>query len=50
MALFYSLAGSLNARLTRRVLFDAADFAGEEHEDEILYRIGPFNILKTEES
>lgn len=48
-ALFLSLAVSLNTGLTKRVLFSGHDFGNSNHEAEILYRIGPFDILKKEE-
>jgi L-2,4-diaminobutyric acid acetyltransferase len=48
-ALFSSLAASLNAGLTKSVLFSADDFGKTSHEEEILYRIGPFDVMKKEE-
>ena len=45
-SLFYSLAQSLNADCKESVLFSETDFGGEAHEDEILYRIGPFDTTQ----
>lgn len=44
-ALFYSTARLLNTSCMESVLFSEEDFGGEAHEDEILYRIGPFDML-----
>ena len=49
-ALFSSLAEFLNAGLAKSALFSADDFGKTSHEEEILYRIGPFNISKEGES
>ena len=43
-ALFYSTAKSLNTKCHESVLFTEKDFGNQAHEDEILYRIGPFDI------
>jgi L-2,4-diaminobutyric acid acetyltransferase len=43
-ALFYSTAKSLNTKCNESVLFTEKDFGNQAHEDEILYRIGPFDI------
>lgn len=48
-ALFYSTAKFLNTTLLESVLFSEADFGSQAHEDEILYRIGPFDMPKKEE-
>ncbi|MBN1365787.1 MAG: diaminobutyrate acetyltransferase [Syntrophaceae bacterium] len=48
-ALFSTLAKSLNAHLVKSLLFSEDDFGGEKHEKEMLYRIGPFDILTKEE-
>lgn len=48
-ALFSSLAGSLGAPMVQTVLFSADDFGGQSHEEEVLFRIGPFNLLSKEE-
>jgi L-2,4-diaminobutyric acid acetyltransferase len=48
-ALFSALSKSLNAHLVKSMLFSESDFGGQKHEKEILYRIGPFNVLKKEE-
>jgi len=48
-ALFSSLAESLDAPLVQSVLFSADDFGGQSHEEEVLFRIGPFNLLSKEE-
>jgi L-2,4-diaminobutyric acid acetyltransferase len=45
-ALFSSLASYLNTSLTKSVLFSEIDFGDASHEEEILYRIGPFDALK----
>lgn len=42
-ALFNSLAKTLNTSCEKRVLFSKEDFGKSAHEDEILYRIGPFD-------
>ncbi|GAB6271064.1 MAG: diaminobutyrate acetyltransferase [Smithellaceae bacterium] len=42
-ALFHSLAKTLNTSCEKRVLFSEKDFGESAHEDEILYRIGPFD-------
>lgn len=47
-ALFYSTAKFLNTTLLESVLFSEADFGSQTHEDEILYRIGPFDMPKKE--
>lgn len=44
-ALFNSLAKTLNTTCVKRVLFSEKDFGESAHEDEILYRIGPFDTL-----
>ena len=49
-ALFSSLAETLQAPLVQSVLFSADDFGGQSHEEEILFRIGPFDLLSKEES
>lgn len=41
-ALFSSLAVSRGAALVQSVLFAADDFGAQPHEEEILFRIGPF--------
>jgi L-2,4-diaminobutyric acid acetyltransferase len=41
-SLFKRLAAELKAEITDRPYFDKALFGGEAHEDEYLYRIGPF--------
>lgn len=43
-AFFYSLAEKLNVSLKESMYIPAGLFPGEEHEDEVLYRIGPFNF------
>lgn len=43
--LFYSLAREIGAPVIESTLFRAADFGGEDHEEETLIRIGPFSIL-----
>jgi L-2,4-diaminobutyric acid acetyltransferase len=48
-SLFSSLAGTLGAPLIRSVLFSTDDFGGQSHEEEVLFRIGPFNLLSKEE-
>ena len=48
-ALFSSLAESLDAPLVQSVLFSSDDFGGQSHEEEVLFRIGPFNLLSKEE-
>ena len=48
-ALFSNLAKSVNAQLIKSPLFSESDFGTGEHEEEILYHIGPFDILKKEE-
>lgn len=40
--LFHSLARERQAAITERVLFSENDFGGEQHESEVLIRIGPF--------
>jgi L-2,4-diaminobutyric acid acetyltransferase len=47
-ALFSSLVASLNAGLAKSVLFSADDFGKTSHEEEILYRIGPFDVMQKE--
>lgn len=47
-ALFSSFASSLGAPLVQSVLFETADFGEQSHEEEVLFRIGPFD-LKTKE-
>jgi L-2,4-diaminobutyric acid acetyltransferase len=42
-ALFDSIAKSLNTRCEKSILFSKKDFGNLAHEDEILYRIGPFD-------
>lgn len=42
-ALFESLAKDLHASCRKNVLFSQNDFGQRTHEDEILYRIGPFD-------
>lgn len=42
-ALFNSLAKTLNTSCEKSVLFCEKDFGESAHEDEILYRIGPFD-------
>lgn len=49
-ALFSSLATSLNTGLTKSILFSGNDFGDFSHEEEILYRIGPFDLLKKEKT
>ena len=46
---FSALAKKLNAPLESRVLFSEADFGGDGHEAEVLYRIGPISkaVIKT---
>ena len=39
---FGSLAGRLRCEISHRVVFSAGHFSGEGHEEEVLYRIGPF--------
>ena len=39
---FTSLAGRLECEFNKSVLFHAEQFSGESHEEEVLYRIGPF--------
>jgi len=48
-ALFSSLAVSLGAPLAQSVLFSAADFGDQRHEEEVLFRIGPFDLSSKEE-
>ncbi len=48
-ALFYSIAKSLNTSCLESVLFSDKDFGDHAHEDEILYRIGAFDIFRTED-
>lgn len=48
-ALFNSLAKTLNTSCEKSVLFYETDFGESAHEDEILYRIGPFDTHKKEE-
>lgn len=43
-ALFYAIAKSLNTKCHESVFFTEKDFGNQAHEDEILYRIGPFDI------
>ncbi|MCZ7413588.1 MULTISPECIES: diaminobutyrate acetyltransferase [unclassified Streptomyces] len=43
--LFTSFAERHGAELHREVLFDGAVFPGDEHEPEVLYRIGPVRTL-----
>ena len=43
-ALFYAIAKSLNTKCHEGVFFAEKDFGNQAHEDEILYRIGPFDI------
>lgn len=43
-ALFYSIAKCLNTYCLESVLFSEKDFGDQVHEDEILYRIGAFDI------
>ena len=45
-ALFSSLAACLNTGLSKSALFSESDFGDAAHEEEILYRIGPFDALK----
>jgi L-2,4-diaminobutyric acid acetyltransferase len=45
--LFKRLAAELKAEITDRPYFDKALFGGEAHEDEYLYRIGPFPKQKS---
>jgi L-2,4-diaminobutyric acid acetyltransferase len=47
--LFSRLANSIQAPLVKSLLFSESDFGSSEHEEEIMYRIGPFNILRKEE-
>lgn len=42
-ALFDSIAKSLNTHCEKSILFSKKDFGTLDHEDEILYRIGPFD-------
>ncbi len=49
-ALFSSLAETLGVPLVQSVLFSADDFDGQSHEEEVLFRIGPFNLLSKEET
>lgn len=46
---FFELAELLNAKITKRVLFEEQDFENDGHETEILCRIGPIpqDRLKT---
>ncbi|MEE9935234.1 MAG: diaminobutyrate acetyltransferase [Deltaproteobacteria bacterium] len=48
-ALFSSLAASLGAPLMQSVLFSADDFGESRHEEEVLFRIGPLDLLSQEE-
>lgn len=48
-ALFCSLAKTLNTSCEKRVLFSKEDFGKSAHEDEILYRIGPFDTQTQKE-
>jgi len=48
-ALFSSLAGTYGAPVVRSVLFSTDDFGGQSHEEEVLFRIGPFNLISKEE-
>lgn len=41
---FNSLAGRLKCEISHEVVFSAESFSGEGHEEEVLYRIGPFEI------
>ncbi len=41
--LFHSLAFNMGATCSESAYFSADHFGGPEHEDEILFRIGPFN-------
>jgi L-2,4-diaminobutyric acid acetyltransferase len=40
--MFESFAAKLNACCERQVLFSREDFGSSDHEDEVLFRIGPF--------
>lgn len=48
-ALFNSLAKTLNTSCEKRVLFSKEDFGESAHDDEVLYRIGPFNTKTKKE-
>lgn len=41
---FSSLAGRLKCEISHEVVFSAESFSGEGHEEEVLYRIGPFHV------
>ncbi len=41
---FEKLAKLLGAKLKREILFSKEDFENDEHEEEVLYRIGPINF------
>lgn len=43
-AFFRKLAKRLNADLTEQVLFDREVHFGGRHDDEVLFKIGPFNL------
>jgi diaminobutyrate acetyltransferase len=43
-ALFSSLAASLGVPLVQSVLFSADDFGDQRHEEEVLFRIGAFDL------
>jgi L-2,4-diaminobutyric acid acetyltransferase len=45
--LFQALARELGAPLAERMLFSETDFGGENHESEVLMRIGPFAGTQT---
>lgn len=47
--LFTSLAKKLNAELSEREFLTQEHFSGSSHEEELLFRIGPFKIQQTKE-
>jgi L-2,4-diaminobutyric acid acetyltransferase len=42
---FIDLAKMLDTGCSRRVLFSAADFGGDGHEAEVLFRVGPIGLV-----
>ena len=48
-SLFYSLADLLNTDCRESTFFSGPDFGDQVHEEEILYRIGPFDISLMED-
>ena len=46
--MFQHLADSIAAPITEHTLFDRATFGDEDHEEEVLLKIGPFDVAALE--